>query len=60
MKQTAVEWLINEFELYYNGESELVYWEIIQKAKEMETNQLHKSTFYVTKEQCESETFKNK
>jgi hypothetical protein len=55
---TAVEWLINEFKLYYNGESQLVYWQIIDKAKEMERDQLQKSTFYVTKEQCESEKFK--
>lgn len=37
---TAVEWLINEFELYYNGESQLVYWQIIDKAKEMEKQQI--------------------
>jgi hypothetical protein len=37
---TAVEWLINEFELYYNGESELVYCEIIDQAKEMEKQQI--------------------
>jgi hypothetical protein len=40
MKKTAVEWLINEFELYYNGESELVYWQIIEQAKEMEKQQI--------------------
>jgi hypothetical protein len=37
---TAVEWLINEFELYYNGESELVYCEIIDQAKETEKQQI--------------------
>jgi hypothetical protein len=36
---TAVEWLINEFELYYNGESQLFYYQIIEQAKEMEKEQ---------------------
>jgi hypothetical protein len=40
MKQTAVEWLINQFELYYNGESEFVYCEIIEQAKEIEKQQI--------------------
>jgi hypothetical protein len=34
MRQTAVEWLVNEYELYYNGESKLTYCEIIEQAKE--------------------------
>jgi hypothetical protein len=37
-QQTAVEWLLNEFELYYNGESKFLYPEIIEQAKEMELN----------------------
>jgi len=37
---TAIEWLINEFELYYNGESELFYYQIIEKAKEVEKEQI--------------------
>jgi hypothetical protein len=40
MKQTAVQWLINQFELYYNGESEFVYCEIIEQAKEIEKQQI--------------------
>jgi hypothetical protein len=40
MKQLAVEWLINQFELYYNGESEFVYCEIIEQAKEIEKQQI--------------------
>jgi hypothetical protein len=40
MKQTAVEWLINELQLYYEGKSKLVYYEIIDQAKEMEKQQI--------------------
>ena len=40
MKQTAVEWLEKELELYYEGESKLVYYEIIEQAKEMEKQQI--------------------
>lgn len=37
---TAVEWLINELQLYYEGKSKLVYYEIIEQAKEMEKQQI--------------------
>lgn len=37
---TAVQWLISELQLYYEGKSKLVYYEIIQQAKEMEREQL--------------------
>jgi hypothetical protein len=40
MKQLAVEWLINQFELYYNGESKFVYCEIIEQATEIEKQQI--------------------
>ena len=36
---TAVEWLEKELQLYYEGESKLVYYEIIEQAKEMEKEQ---------------------
>ena len=39
MKQTAVEWLVEELQLYYEGQSKLVYYEIIEQAKEMEKEQ---------------------
>lgn len=42
-KQTAVEWLINELQLYYEGQSKLVYYEIIEQAKEMERIQNQQS-----------------
>ncbi len=32
---TAVEWLINELQLYYEGKSKLVYYEIIEKLKQI-------------------------
>ena len=34
-KQSSVDWLVNELELYYIGESKLVHYEIIEQAKEM-------------------------
>jgi hypothetical protein len=37
---TAVEWLEKELQLYYEGESKLVYYEIIEQAKEMEKEQI--------------------
>ena len=37
---TAVEWLEKELQLYYEGESKLVYYEIIEQAKEMEKQQI--------------------
>jgi hypothetical protein len=40
MKQTAVEWLVEELQLYYEGQSKLVYYEIIEQAKEMEKEQM--------------------
>ena len=40
MKQTAVEWLEKELQLYYEGESKLVYYEIIEQAIEMEKEQI--------------------
>ena len=40
MKQTAVEWLVEELQLYYEGQSKLVYYEIIEQAKEMEKEQI--------------------
>ena len=39
-EQTAVEWLLNELELYSIGESKLVYYEITDQAKEMEKQQI--------------------
>lgn len=39
-KETAVEWLEKELQLYYEGESKLVYYEIIEQAKEMEKEQI--------------------
>lgn len=42
-KQTAIEWLINELQLYYEGQSKLVYYEIIEQAKEMERIQNQQS-----------------
>jgi len=48
---TAVEWLINELQLYYEGKSKLVYYEIIEQAKEMEKQQMHKcASFWRGKE----------
>ena len=43
MKQTAVEWLEKELQLYYEGESKLVYYEIIEQAKEMEKKMIMNS-----------------
>ena len=40
MKQTAIEWLVEELQLYYEGQSKLVYYEIIEQAKEMEKEQI--------------------
>ena len=37
---TAVEWLEKELQLYYEGESKLVYYEIIEQAKKMEKEQI--------------------
>ena len=37
---TAVEWLIQQFELHYNGENDLYYNEFITQAKEMEKQQI--------------------
>jgi hypothetical protein len=34
-KQSSVDWLVNELELYYIGESKLVHYEIIEQAKAM-------------------------
>ena len=42
-QQTAVEWLINELELYHNGESKLLYVDILEQAKEMEKEQIEKA-----------------
>jgi len=39
-KQSSVDWLVNELELYYIGESKLVHYEIIEQAKEMEKEQI--------------------
>ena len=39
-KQTAVEWFVNQIELYYNGENELFYSDIVEQAKEMEKQQI--------------------
>jgi hypothetical protein len=40
---TAVEWLEKELQLYYEGESKLVYYEIIEQAKEMEKKMIMNS-----------------
>jgi hypothetical protein len=40
MKQSAVEWLVNEYELYYSGESKLLYCEMIEQALKMEKQQM--------------------
>ena len=37
---TAVEWFIEQFELYYNGENELFYSDIIEQAKQMFEQQI--------------------
>jgi len=42
-KQSSVDWLVNELELYYIGESKLVHYEIIEQAKEMEKEQIIKA-----------------
>jgi hypothetical protein len=39
MKQTAIEWLVEQFNLDYNGENELSPSEFIKQAKEMEKQQ---------------------
>lgn len=39
-QQTAVEWLTNELELYHNGESKLLYVEIIEQAEQKEKEQI--------------------
>jgi hypothetical protein len=65
MRQTAVEWLVNEYELYYNGESKLTYCEIIEQAKEMEKQQIIEARVkkpleseWLEAEQYYNETFK--
>ena len=37
---TAVEWFIEQFELYYNGENELFYSDIIEQANAMFEQQI--------------------
>jgi hypothetical protein len=39
-KQSSVDWLVNELELYYIGESKLVHYEIIEQAKEMHKQEI--------------------
>ena len=61
-KETAVEWLEKELQLYYEGESKLVYYEIIEQAKEMEKEQIENAynvgNPYKTAEQYYNQTFK--
>jgi len=64
---TAVEWLINELQLYYEGQSKLVYYEIIEQAKQMEKEQIIDAYDYgsnaslgVSKDSLINETYKNK
>jgi hypothetical protein len=37
---TAVEWLLNQLDLYYKGENELFYSDIVKQAKAMEKQQI--------------------
>jgi hypothetical protein len=39
-KQTAVEWLVKQLELYYNGENELFYSDIVKQANAMFQQQI--------------------
>ena len=57
-EQTALEWLVNELELYYIGESKLVHYEIIEQAKEMEKQQIKDA--YLRGIENYDPTFKNK
>ena len=40
MKQTTVEWLLEQLELHYNGENDMYYSDFVEKAKEMEKQQI--------------------
>jgi hypothetical protein len=68
MKQTSIEWLIEQIDLHYNGENELYYDDFVQQAKEMHKQEIidalncgyaqNFSQEYENAEQYYQETFK--